>query len=102
MESKSKREVLEQELHNVLLQLHSAQLGQLPSVNGSTDPNFKPDVNNIKRKLEEELKRSPTHAMKSEYLSLCVWLKKIIRCFVTKIKKILIFSLHFKVSSMTL
>lgn len=68
VESKSKREILEQELHNLLLQLHTAQLAQIPTVNGNfkQDPGFKPDVNNIKKKLEDELKRSPSHSIKSK------------------------------------
>ncbi|XP_017783219.1 PREDICTED: uncharacterized protein LOC108567333 [Nicrophorus vespilloides] len=63
VESKSRREILEQELHNLLLQLHSNQLSKLPKPNGNfkQDPNFKPDVNNIKRKLEDEIRRSPSH-----------------------------------------
>ncbi|GJQ67391.1 hypothetical protein Trydic_g8270 [Trypoxylus dichotomus] len=70
VESKSKREILEQELHNLLLQLHTAQLSQLPTVNGNfkQDPGFKPDVNSIKKKLEDELKRSPSHSIKNEEL----------------------------------
>ncbi|KRT80420.1 PDZ domain-containing protein [Oryctes borbonicus] len=70
VESKSKREILEQELHNLLLQLHTAQLSQLPTINGNfkQDPGFKPDVNNIKKKLEDELKRSPSHSIKNEEL----------------------------------
>ncbi|XP_044267174.1 uncharacterized protein LOC123012979 [Tribolium madens] len=61
VESKAKRELLEQELHNLLLQLHSSQLSQLPDSLGNRkqDPNFKPDVNNIKKKLEAELRQSP-------------------------------------------
>ncbi|KAL3282399.1 hypothetical protein HHI36_005584 [Cryptolaemus montrouzieri] len=67
VESKSKREILEQELHNLLLQLHSAQLSHLPdSLDGrKQDPNFKPDVNNIRKKLEAELRISPIHANKN-------------------------------------
>ncbi|KAI4466359.1 golgi-associated pdz and coiled-coil motif-containing [Holotrichia oblita] len=70
VESKSKREILEQELHNLLLQLHTAQLSQLPTLNGNfkQDAGFKPDVNNIKKKLEDELKRSPSHSVKNEEL----------------------------------
>lgn len=66
VESKSKREVLEQELHNLLLQLHSAQLSNLPdSLDGKKqDPYFKPDVNNIRKKLEAELRISPIHISK--------------------------------------
>ncbi|KAK9869725.1 hypothetical protein WA026_003462 [Henosepilachna vigintioctopunctata] len=66
VESKSKREVLEQELHNFLLQLHSAQLSHLPgSLDGKKqDPNFKPDVDNIRRRLEAELRISPVHINK--------------------------------------
>lgn len=59
MESKSKREALEQELHNLLLQLHSSQLGMTGSRHHSS--RFEPDLNNIKRKLEDELKKSPKH-----------------------------------------
>lgn len=68
VESKSKREILEQELHNLLLQLHTAQLSQLPTLNGNfkQDAGFKPDVNTIKKKLEDELKRSPSHSVKSK------------------------------------
>ncbi|KAK9712973.1 PDZ domain [Popillia japonica] len=70
VESKSKREILEQELHNLLLQLHTAQLSQLPTLNGNfkQDAGFKPDVNTIKKKLEDELKRSPSHSVKNEEL----------------------------------
>lgn len=68
VESKAKREVLEQELHNLLLQLHSSQLSQLPDSlsNRKQDPNFKPDVNNIKKKLEAELRQSPIRNNKSK------------------------------------
>ncbi|KAF2904882.1 hypothetical protein ILUMI_01299 [Ignelater luminosus] len=63
VESKAKRELLEQELHNLLLQLHSSQLAQLPGLTGNRIQNskFEPDVNNIKKKFEDELKSSPTH-----------------------------------------
>lgn len=69
VESKTKREALEKELHNLLLQLHSSQLAQLPNHTGNykQDPNFKPDVNNIKKKLDEELMNSPSHIVKSKY-----------------------------------
>lgn len=72
VESKSKREVLEQELHNLLLQLHSAQLSNLPdTLDGKKqDPYFRPDVNNIRKKLEAELRISPIHVSKSEFFSL--------------------------------
>jgi CRISPR/Cas system type I-B associated protein Csh2 (Cas7 group RAMP superfamily) len=68
VESKAKREVLEQELHNLLLQLHSSQLSQLPDSlsNRKQDSNFKPDVNNIKKKLEAELRQSPIRNIRSE------------------------------------
>lgn len=59
VESKSKRESLEQELHNLLLQLHSSQLGI--TGNRNHGPRFEPDLNNIKKKVEDELKRSPSH-----------------------------------------
>lgn len=63
IESKSKREILEQELHTLLLQLHSAQLSHLPSMNGGRiqDSKIEPDVNIIKKKLQDELKKSPSH-----------------------------------------
>nr|XP_022902241.1 uncharacterized protein LOC111414998 isoform X1 [Onthophagus taurus] len=63
VESKSKREILEQELHNLLLQLHTAQLTQLPALNNG---HYKqePDVDNIKKKIEDELKKSPSHSVK--------------------------------------
>ena len=69
VESKAKRELLEQELHNLLLQLHSSQLSQLPDSLGNRkqDPNFKPDVNNIKKKLEAELRQSPIRNIRSEW-----------------------------------
>lgn len=65
IESKSKRELLEQELHNLLLQLHTSQLAQLPNVIGHLKQDVKPDVNAIKKKLEDELKKSPIHSIKS-------------------------------------
>nr|XP_023016160.1 Golgi-associated PDZ and coiled-coil motif-containing protein-like [Leptinotarsa decemlineata] len=60
-DSKSKREVLENELHHLLLQLHSSQLSQLPDSLGNKrqDQYFKPDVNTIKKKLEAEIRQSP-------------------------------------------
>ncbi|GLV41386.1 brachyenteron [Carabus blaptoides fortunei] len=63
IESKSKREILEQELHTLLLQLHSAQLSHLPGlVSGKNqDSKIEPDVNIIKKKLQDELKKSPSH-----------------------------------------
>lgn len=64
VDSKAKREILEQELHNLLLQLHSTQLSKIPKANGTFKPdpaNFKPDVNNIKQKLDDEIKKSPSH-----------------------------------------
>lgn len=71
VESKSKRELLEKELHNLLLHLHSTQLSQLPNniTHNKHDTNFKPDVNNIKKKMQDELKKSPTHFMKSNVLA---------------------------------
>ncbi|XP_025829519.1 probable serine/threonine-protein kinase DDB_G0282963 isoform X1 [Agrilus planipennis] len=61
VESKSKHEILEQELHNLILQLHSSQLSQLPSLslNKNLDPT-KHDIHNIKKRLDEEIKNSPT------------------------------------------
>ncbi|XP_050306781.1 Golgi-associated PDZ and coiled-coil motif-containing protein-like [Anthonomus grandis grandis] len=61
IDSKSKKELLENELHNLLLQLHSNQLSQLPDSLGSkkADQHFKPDVNAIKRRLEAEIRQSP-------------------------------------------
>lgn len=66
VESKSKRELLEKDFHNLLLHLHSSQLSQLPNNNtyNKQDPNFKPDVNIIKKKIQDELKNSPTHITK--------------------------------------
>ncbi|KAG5900142.1 hypothetical protein JTB14_012815 [Gonioctena quinquepunctata] len=60
-ESKSKREVLESELHHLLLQLHSSQLSKLPENLGNKrqEQYFRPDVNAIKKKLDEEIKQSP-------------------------------------------
>ncbi|XP_066156361.1 uncharacterized protein [Euwallacea fornicatus] len=61
IESKSKKQLLENELHNLLLQLHSSQLSQLPDSLGNKklDQHFKPDVTAIKRRLEAEIKQSP-------------------------------------------
>lgn len=62
IDSKSKKELLEQELHTLLLQLHSAQLSHLPGINGRVqDSKIDPDVNIIRKKLQEELKKSPSH-----------------------------------------
>lgn len=63
VESKAKRELLEQELHNLLLQLHTSQLSQLPGLKGNRIQTSKlePDVNNIKKKFEDEIKSSPAH-----------------------------------------
>ncbi|CAG9863374.1 unnamed protein product [Phyllotreta striolata] len=60
-ESKSKREVLENELHHLLLQLHSSQLSRLPDSLGNKrqDQYIKPDVSAIKQKLEAEIRQSP-------------------------------------------
>lgn len=71
IDSKSKREILEQELHTLLLQLHSAQLSHLPGLVGgrNQDSKIEPDVNIIKKKLQEELKKSPNH--RSEYFLFC-------------------------------
>lgn len=69
MESKAKREILEQELHNLLLQLHSSQLAHLPGqlANRKQEKQIEPDINNIKKKLENELRRSsPTNLSKSK------------------------------------
>ncbi|KAK4880020.1 hypothetical protein RN001_008166 [Aquatica leii] len=62
IESKAKRELLEQELHNLLLQLHTSQLSQLPNTATRVqNPKFEPDVSNIKKKFESEIKSSPKH-----------------------------------------
>lgn len=72
VESQSKRELLEKELHNLLLLLHSTQLSQTVSTthinnNNKQEKNvnmnyIKPEmVNNIKKKIEDELNSSPTH-----------------------------------------
>ncbi|CAH1102621.1 unnamed protein product [Psylliodes chrysocephalus] len=60
-ESKSKREVLETELHHLLLQLHSSQLSRLPDTLGNKrlDQYIKPEINVIKQKLEAEIRQSP-------------------------------------------
>uniref|UniRef100_A0A6P7HCY9 Uncharacterized protein LOC114349341 n=1 Tax=Diabrotica virgifera virgifera TaxID=50390 RepID=A0A6P7HCY9_DIAVI len=60
-DSKSKREVLENELHHLLLQLHSSQLSRLPDSLGNKrhDQYIKPEVNVIKQKLEAEIRQSP-------------------------------------------
>lgn len=60
-ESKSKREVLENELHHLLLQLHSSQLAKLPDTLGNRkqDQHFKPDVSAIKKRLDAEIRQSP-------------------------------------------
>lgn len=61
IESKSKKEVLESELHNLLLQLHSSQLSKLPDSlsNKRQEQHLKPDVTAIKKKLEAEIRQSP-------------------------------------------
>lgn len=63
VDSKTKREVLEQELHNVLLQLHSTQLSYIPSnIDGKKqEAQIKPDASIIKKKLDAEIKISPVH-----------------------------------------
>ncbi|KAH1013854.1 hypothetical protein HUJ04_002790 [Dendroctonus ponderosae] len=60
-DSRAKKELLENELHNLLLQLHSSQLSQLPDSLGNrkVDQHFKPDVNAIKRRLDAEIRQSP-------------------------------------------
>lgn len=67
IESKSKKELLENELHNLLLQLHSSQLSQLPDSLGNKklDQHFKPDVNAIKKRLEAEIRQSPLRVRRS-------------------------------------
>ncbi|KAL1497041.1 hypothetical protein ABEB36_008069 [Hypothenemus hampei] len=65
IESKSKKELLENELHNLLLQLHSSQLSQLPDSLGNKKADFKPDVNAIKRRLEAEIRQSPLRIRRS-------------------------------------
>lgn len=86
VESKSKRELLEKELHNLLLLLHSAQLSQKVATTGThinnhigkkheknmNDNFIKPDiVNNIKKKIEDELNNSPMHITKCKVLHNC-------------------------------
>ncbi|CAG9814214.1 unnamed protein product [Phaedon cochleariae] len=60
-ESKSKREVLESELHHLLLQLHSSQLSKLPdSLGNKRQENLiKPDISAIKQRFDNEIKQSP-------------------------------------------
>ncbi|CAH1133356.1 unnamed protein product [Ceutorhynchus assimilis] len=67
IDSKSKKEILENELHNILLQLHSSQLSQLPESLGNKklDQHFKPDVSAIKRRLEAEIRQSPLRIRRS-------------------------------------
>lgn len=62
VESKAKKDILEQELHNLLLQLHSSQLAHLPGqlAKNKQDSKIEPDVHNIKKRLEDELKKSTT------------------------------------------
>ncbi|KAJ8929740.1 hypothetical protein NQ314_017555 [Rhamnusium bicolor] len=68
IDSKSKKEVLDSELHNLLLQLHSSQLSKLPDSLGSKrqDHYFKPDVSAIKKKLEAEIRQSPIRRVSKE------------------------------------
>ncbi|XP_057664869.1 uncharacterized protein LOC130899111 [Diorhabda carinulata] len=68
IESKSKREVLENELHHLLLQLHSSQLSRLPDSLGNKkqDQYIKPDVNMIKQKFEAEIRQSPIHTVSTK------------------------------------
>ncbi|KAF7264501.1 hypothetical protein GWI33_023131 [Rhynchophorus ferrugineus] len=67
VDSKAKKELLENELHNLLLQLHSSQLSQLPDSLGNkkADQFFKPDVNAIKKRLEAEIRQSPLRIRRS-------------------------------------
>lgn len=64
IDAKAQRTVLDQELHTLLLQLHACQLQHLPGVH------TEPDAERIRRKLEEELQRSPTHQHRSQFSSL--------------------------------
>lgn len=68
IESKSKKEVLESELHNLLLQLHSSQLSKLPDSlsNKRQEQHLKPDVTAIKKKLEAEIRQSPIRIVNKE------------------------------------
>lgn len=67
VETKSKKEMLEHELHNILLQLHSAQLSQLPIDSHKKHEQFiKPDISLIKKKLEAEIHKSPLHRSASK------------------------------------
>lgn len=64
-ESRSKKEVLESELHHLLLQLHSSQLSKLPnSIGGKRLEHFKPDVGAIKKKFDAEIRQSPVRKSK--------------------------------------
>lgn len=60
VESRAKRDILEQEFHSLLLQLHSSQLSHLPAQlsNRKQDGKLQPDVNNIRKKLEDEIRKS--------------------------------------------
>lgn len=60
VESRSKRELLEQEFHSLLLQLHSSQLSHLPTQlsNRKQDAKLEPDVSNIRKRFEDEIRRS--------------------------------------------
>lgn len=60
VESKAKKDILEQELHNLLLQLHSSQLAHLPGQlsKSKPDPKIEPYIHNVKRRLEDELKKN--------------------------------------------
>lgn len=69
MEAKAKKEILEQELHNLLLQLHSSQLAQLPGqiANRKNDSKIEPDIKTIKKKLDNELRKgSPSITSKRQ------------------------------------
>lgn len=83
VESKAKRELLEQELHNLLLQLHTSQLSQLPGLKGNRIQTSKlePDVNNIKKKFEDEIKSSPAHNSNGSKFHLTYVLKRITYLF---------------------
>lgn len=69
VDSKAKKECLEHEMHNFLLQLHSTQLAQIPEnvqfKKNDQYNNIKPDISIIKKKLEAEIKQSPLHINKS-------------------------------------
>ncbi|XP_066991480.2 Golgi-associated PDZ and coiled-coil motif-containing protein [Anabrus simplex] len=63
VEAKAQRATLEQELHTLLLQLHASQLQHLPGAHAQT---VEPDAERIRRRLEQELQRSPAHQLRNK------------------------------------